>query len=686
MPVDNSHNYKQLEALVDSYVMTQGVVGDSMANHIANKAQEFIHDPSNREVMKGPLGKELIQKQTRLVNYLTIKNKFEECVKNKTSQRQLDQRVLSAARSARDIKLECNQELFKFKSIDDLSKNIFETLGTKTYEEILQENETIGNGKFENMYDQREVIKNKRNFQDQLFAQSMENAIATYIDHKYKYEKDFLKDGTSSNEKSYLVNNFCKKENCDTKTRKFINETIDKKIKEIISKKPKRYTPESATQEINESIERLNQKLEVAGQSIKTEGGYIKLGFWDSSDASFDSNAKSSFNDYVQTYLSEASSGPSTLLFTDILKERSGGLRQMEDDALNEETVYLGDTKYSFKKHKKVTPADITKAKNEVNNKIIEQTEKLLEMNKNKVAQEKEWLTKNKAKEDTLFGNDADDIEEKRNSDLRKLMKSNPAAVGQLLIKNPALSKVACEVINDIEDEDESDEAWDKAFMWGGMIVGGALLLTGVGAAAGATLIAGTVTAGTLAAVSTAAFASGTALGLVEGGYWSKRTHDHYQAMNEYDRAFLAGSGDTQNIVDVRQTLSKYKEARFDALLSLGFSAVDLGAMKSVGKIGSVTSKGLNKTLTPKQMDAVTYFYKRISSDSALMGKLVRASKEMGESAGAKIDDFIQSLALVGEKSKNMILDYLSNSSLTPNKIKNIIDDAIEAGKSCTKR
>ncbi len=95
---------------------------------------------------------------------------------------------------------------------------------------------------------------------------------------------------------------------------------------------------------------------------------------------------------------------------------------------------------------------------------------------------------------------------------------------------------------------------------------------------------------------------------------------------------------------------------------------------------------GDEKGMTPKQMESVTKFYERVSSDNSLLGKLVRVSKEMGKDAGVKIDSFMQSLALVGEKSKNMILDYLSNSSLTTKKMKSIIDEAIEAGKSCTKR
>lgn len=112
-----------------------------------------------------------------------------------------------------------------------------------------------------------------------------------------------------------------------------------------------------------------------------------------------------------------------------------------------------------------------------------------------------------------------------RMEDIKALTISNPVALGQVLINNPENAKIVCGAINDIEKDDQSHDSTRKAFIWGGMIVGGALVLTGIGsgvgmfvfgagasaAAAGTTVAAAYAASATLATASTAA---GVAAGL----------------------------------------------------------------------------------------------------------------------------------------------------------------------------
>ncbi len=62
---------------------------------LGQEIQNFISSPQNRSILSSPKGKELLSRQTKLLNYMSIKKTFDACVK--ASDRQLDSRILAAA-------------------------------------------------------------------------------------------------------------------------------------------------------------------------------------------------------------------------------------------------------------------------------------------------------------------------------------------------------------------------------------------------------------------------------------------------------------------------------------------------------------------------------------------------------------------------------------------------------------
>ena len=67
-------------------------------------------------------------------------------------------------------------------------------------------------------------------------------------------------------------------------------------------------------------------------------------------------------------------------------------------------------------------------------------------------------------------------------NDLKKMMLANPVAVGQILVDHPDYSLLVCKIAQMIEAEDQGKRTLGKLVQgtaWGGMIVGGAMILTG---------------------------------------------------------------------------------------------------------------------------------------------------------------------------------------------------------------
>lgn len=684
---DLSHKETQVQELIGSF---QWLTGGSLpvdlrmkltkdnGDELVAKAKQFIDDPTNKKVLASPAGRRLQEMHSRLSNYFVIDKQFEECMKNKKSSKDLDKRIDKASFEniyiSDDISVPCISPAMEFESLKKFYKNI-------------------------NAVTQ---MQNEATFQTKLYEKSMENAAKTLMALRYTYDENFLKDGNTKKQNKKdaenIVNKLCDHgQSCSPQTYKHLNKFSQNEMS-IIKKTNQKVGFTKATTILNKKIDRLNKKID--GISINVEQGIYVPG-WDTSDPIYDDkNTQKQFENYKAAYIKEVEdkeeeevedkrvTGVGLLLLTDKIKEESGGLREFKDDKdLIENKKFIGNTTFQVKKHKKTDIAKVRLAKQEIETKIKIQATRLNKMDKDKRRKEKS-AKKSGNQYDSLNPLTVDTVElsADRKIDIARLIKTNPAAVGEILIKNPTYGNIVCDAIIQIENDDVSDKEWDQVFLWGGVAVGVALVGTGVGALAGGYILAGTSAAVTFGTVATASFIAGTAVGVGEGVYYSSRSYDHYQDMIDLEGAYFAGSGDEESIAEKATALKNYKEARFTAGLAIGFSVVDLGGLRAAATLSNKSiqlAQRAGKTLSPTQVKVLTTIYKAVA-DNKVSAKLAQVVKLMGKAGGHKLDKFLTLLADSSQALRKRFLDSLSTGKMTPEKIRKLVDEALEAAeKGC---
>jgi hypothetical protein len=650
---------------------------------VMDRVQQFINDPKNKEILKTDAGVYLLNEHTRMSNFFMVKSSMEDCKQEgeDPNNRQLRGRITEAARVSENC-VKTRKDLDSFASITDLNANV----------------QAITN----KIFDDRDVVNKESkggpsDLQDLLFAQSLKNSASTLMDIKYRYDKDFLKvtsdkqaDKQRDNKQlAQLALKLCPTDGitCTQNQIKSVWKHLREEAK-ILKRDKQKVTYEQARSTLNEKIERLNVKLKAV--PFDTDEGYIKTRIWDSSDANLEKEETTkAFGEYVAGYLQEASSSDGNLLLTDSLKKDIGGLRLLEDGDLEEKTGK--QTKFTFKNHKLIEDADqIKESVDEVKEKINDQISQLKKMSSGKSKQYD--ALKGKDFQSWGLGADKGEWKKSRLEHIKKLVKTNPAAVGQILLENPEYAKIVCEMIQIIEEDDKDDASSDKAWMWGGIIVGGALALTGIGAGVGAALIAGSVATATLTTIATGAFVAGVVVGGGEATYWGKRAYEHDREIREVEQAYFAGNSDTHSIITARESLTKFKDARFDAALALGFALADVGALKVLGAVGkgaAKTTSGLArasaKTLSPKQVDNLTKIYRK-ALEAGSKSRVLKTIKLLGKNGAEKMDRFFTFLAQASDATRIKILEKISSGAWTPNKLKKIVDESLAAAnKACLK-
>lgn len=615
---------------------------DKHGKALADATFKLMSDPKNKKFLNSPDGIELKKHQEMLTNYIAIKDHFNKCIKDKNAKRKLQDRVLQSS----------FQGMTNLDASPCLPPNV---ASVKSYEEF-------NNGVMKAM---KKMVK--PDFQNLLSKQVMSNTAKSLLAFRQKFNPDFMKSGKISEaELDKLVGDVCVTKSQTPRSMVFatdICQKMDPLFKKQLRKElsafagaenPKgKISAEQATASLNQSIERLNTQL--AKVEVKKDVGYI----YDSADLS-DESAKKNFNNYINQYAQEVSKDAGPLLLTKTMKDQSGSIRRYDSDDTSKDKK---TAKFQFDKHKKIKIEDVNKSIKEAESKMMDQARDTLAV-----------ASRATTKKDTLKADD---------DDIADLVKINPFAVGQILIKKPEYTGLVCDSINNINTTDVSDENFDKYFMIGSAVIGGALVLTGVGAVAGAYLLTGSVTAGIAAGTVGGSILgysalAGTAVEVVSLGYNAKRASDHYQEMNQLESAYMTKNSDAKAITEARDALVSFKEARLMAGLSLagvGLNLVNVGSVFNIFKMGNATSTELN---------AATKILKSIG-DTKVASKLKEIVKAMGESGAEKLDNFLLFLAKTGETNRIKFLELLKNGKLTPEKFKDVIESSLEAAKKCSK-
>lgn len=639
-----------ISELINLYdVPTYGESSELEQNLLASISQQFISDPKNKKILRSPIGTRLLQKQSKLLNLMEIQRVFKECEKDKDSRRQLYLRILSTAKIVEPVEINCRKNLTKFKTLKSFSKEIQKLA----------------------------KVVELDNLQKDLHQHSFSNIIRSYVFMKKKFSKNV--------DDEELIKELCfnkyQVDRCSEKNKKHYLAVAKKELKSL--KAVKSISFNSAAVALNAKISNINDKIKLI--KPKTDQGWFNNFAFDSSDPVYDEKSDKAYENYQQTYIEEATSGIGTLLMSKSLKSKVTGLKAKEQDEFESSDTSKNTTRYWFEEHREIDKEDVESGVEDALGQMRKQAGKLNFL-ENLRKQEKEQA---KSPFDNVHVYGPGDIDTRpidlignRRRDIKRLLKTNPAAVGQLLINKPEYAKMVCNLIVDIENADETDETWDEVFFWGGIVVGGVLMATGLVVVGGAIIARTVATTAMLKSIGTMVTIAGAVTGTVESGYYTKEVLQAKFRMVETEEAFISGNGDAYSIVESKEILKEFNKAKFTLALTLGFTAIDIAGIYAIMKGMRYKASGLDSVHKQKiqSLDKMTETINKILGNKTL----IKQSKKLIKTHGAaKVAKLISILGHASKKTRNSILLKLELEGAA--KFKSMLSTALRSVRECSK-
>lgn len=234
---------------------------------------------------------------------------------------------------------------------------------------------------------------------------------------------------------------------------------------------------------------------------------------------------------------------------------------------------------------------------------------------------------------------------------LKKLLSTNPAAAAQYLMAHPEAHDIICNALKSIDHSLARDEKIDNAFFWGGMVIAGVLIATGIGA------VAGVAAAGTLATIAAGTALVGTATGVGEAAYRSNRTHDAYiEAQNIRSSSYAQGLSP-----EALERIQNANDKAYDELGNAGFATLTIlpygYAFKYMRSVAMASRLGSTARLAKEgakveaeSVSALAATLKEISSDDQLLKILHKSSAKVSETEMAEFLGYLSSLPIEEKK------------------------------------
>lgn len=609
-------------------------------------SQNFVSSKENVNLMNTSKGKLLKANQRKLRNFLEIKKAFSKCMDDrKKSGKEVRQsyyaRIINASGSVNQIQISCRTENEKFLTLNEFSKHISKISKTIELEEI----------------------------QQKIFLQSLKNTVKTYIHLRKKTNRD-----SSTN---LVMEKICPNSRCDNANElEIFIKNYQGEIKSVQG------VPE------NEIVDEINNKINFFNTQLKevkagVEKGWFNNLLWDSSDPTFDEAAEQAYSNYEEAYIQSASNGFGKLLMTKHLRGKVGHLKSKEDDISEISDRNKNTTKYTYPEHKLVEKSDIRLAVDDALKTMEKQSFRLNLMN-NILISEKAELN-NPSVQINSFDKSSimtqDRFNNNRLRDIKRLVKTNPAATGELLMNYPELSATVCEALGLIQDEDDNEEFWDNTFFWGGVVVGGLLLGGGLVVMGGMLLARGAAATAFYSSLGTGLTAGGLVTGTVEALYWTDEVLESQMSITSSQMAFISGLSDTESIKEVKVAMEELNESIFNLSLSLGFTAIDVAAMYSIIKASrfSKASSINGKNLAKLRLLKMKIIMDKILSDTKLTGQFSNLTNSLGKKKTA------QFIALLGNLTEKTLAKTLSSiKSSSDGKFSNFAEKSLLTLKGCS--
>lgn len=347
-----------------------------------------------------------------------------------------------------------------------------------------------------------------------------------------------------------LISNVTKEictENCSQELKSSLKKIGDFEIAKMKKQNTPRYSYTEATEKLKREIKELNVTRKVLGEDI-----------------------------YQQKYFALLHSDLGFLLRYGDLESELGDLKVEEDTSQHSTSFNYQDTVMSMFKFKAGQK---------------DKFEKSLEI-KNNVTSDK--------RQQKRRGNPKGEYSLKKDQ-LKELLKTDIGAFGRTLLKQPDQAKSVCELIKELEkNEEERKEVLDKTKNASSMAMIGGAICMGVG---------GVLLFTPLMPVGTIALQSCGAITLAAAGISTTQTgYELYQAHAELDQAIaadLANTGDDQTVIEVANLRGEVSDLTWelgtDAAVSIATGGFLKGASVAYKKFGKDALKNIKTALKNNQ-------------------------------------------------------------------------------------
>lgn len=587
--VNSAANLEFQNLLTLANEVSTGEYGDSQIQKVAEKVAPYVADPKNKALLNTPSGRDLITLQTKFINYLSLKKSFEQCGSKNLEVRNMDQRILNAARSSNVVDVPMCTNPFSGKPTVPQAMQMLEIAAKAT-----------GNG--------MGVLE------DEVYDQTMINAMNTYIHLEYLYSKS-----TPMSPIGFIATKVCPYNTCSNEMRVRL-EVEGKKFLNEIKQTVKPLSLDEAKNELNSRINILNQKM----KEIPSCFGYYGASFMKSMAAcKTDPRRQNAIKNYSKSYFYLSSSGNGLLFNTDAIHNTVDSVRQPKSK------------QGKFPQHATIQDSKV------IQSAILEAKAKVLE---------------NSNKFNSLHNKSSKEISDTKK--LKEILEENPVAFGQVLLANPHLANSACAVMNELAKDEENKKTTRKVIAWGCGIVGGVALITGVGTLLGAELLAEAgLSAAAIGAMGTIGSTAAVVTSAVGVGNAIHSQFEHYEQEKEFETAYFSGSSDVRILEEAREEYLKYKQARFETYLQLGLTATNLrvfaSLLKSIKTGKTIVTKGVDLVDKMTALRRGGDFLNQISKDAEI-AKLIKANQAiLGEEKTAK---YLAHLANMEEAERATLL------------------------------
>ncbi len=489
--------------------------------------------------------------------------------------------------------------------------------------------------------------KTALDFQQLIYEQSLKNTVSKLAYFMYAFE--------SKNSPTLLQNNFflnkeitalCTDENgknaCTAELRKNLLQTALETLHQLKASPIQPLSYAEIRDDINRRVDDLNvnylSKISVPkGKSIT----YMDT-------PKHTDETKQLHADYIRRFEDLSSFGPGLLLHTDILSDRVGNERLLEED-LEKNTSVVGEKpSYIYKLHEPVSEKETVLAVKSIFFHLRKEAKYLHKINKSKNYLEKHLLNPrqthlNPQSIDEVRKSNNNFIKRELSSTLKDLIMTHPVSVGQVLLDNPDFSEMTCTYISDINKDDLEKKKTSELLETGEKVLFGTSLFTGVvglgtrfifiGTAklaaktVGATIGASTTELATSVAghsLTSSGISSGSAglFGLINNGGNIK---DNFHLEKTLEASYISDNGDSTSLEEGKKSTEILNHAADEIVKSgaeaaAAFLLIPRGV--AVSKFGSVKAARVAKAQEKEKfLEQIIAIEKRIEIHPDLKSK-----------------------------------------------------------------